>query len=521
MSIRTKTLLISGITIVGLIFTISAYSVRIVLDSINKLEVEQVQSKTDRTGEIIDSELEYLLTKSSDWAYWDDTYNFIVNHNQEYIATNLVPETFINLNIDSIVYLDDKGLSVYAKTYDSQTGHAASASASLITATRQISKTLLTEPLTANVTGLILTPEGPMYVAVRQILHSDNTGPSRGALLFGKNLDQKEISRIAGITKTDVEVHRMDKPLTGHDQQMAQELIAGKKTFAMTIFSNTQLAGYIIRQDIYQKNILLIDAVQHRDLYLEGLQSVKLLLVGFGLAGILFLVTVFVVLGRLVLTPLVKLRLDVDRVTESGDLHQRLADTRSRDELGALSQDLNKMLTSLEQSEHQLVNEQKKSQSYIDIVGVMIVVISIDQRVALLNKRGCELLEVTSSEAVGKNWFDTFVPEDKREQVKAVFNQLIQGKASELSSIENEIVTSSGKRRLIAWRNTVIRNESGAIVSALSSGEDITETKMSQEKILARAHELEEINKSMVGRELRMIELKKEIEELKAKLGQP
>jgi len=491
-----------------------------VLDNINRLEVEQVQTKTDRTGEIIDNELEYLLSKSSDWAYWDDTYNFVVNHNQEYIATNLVPETFGNLNIDSIVYLDNKGATAYAKAYDSQTGQAASASASLISATQQISKTLLTEPLTTNVTGLILLPEGPMYVAARQILHSDNTGPSRGVLLFAKNLDQKEITRIASITKTDVEAHRMDKPLDGHDAQMAQELTTGPKTFAMTVFSSTQLAGYIVRQDIYQKNILLIDVVQHRDLYLQGLQSVKMLLVGFGLAGILFLITVFIVLGRLVLAPLVKLRVDVDRVTESGDLHQRLADMRSHDELGALAGDLNKMLQSLELAQQKLVSEQEKSQAYIDIVAVIIVVISTDQKIILLNKQGCAVLEVTSSEALGKNWFDTFIPDDSREKVKEVFGRIIRGEVKELSSFENEVITRTGKRRMIAWRNTVIRNENGVIVGALSSGEDITETKMSQEKILARAHELEEINKSMVGRELRMAELKKEIEELKAKLGQ-
>lgn len=50
---------------------------------------------------------------------------------------------------------------------------------------------------------------------------------------------------------------------------------------------------------------------------------------------------------------------------------------------------------------------------------------------------------------------------------------------------------------------------------------DITERKNSEEGLRARNDELERFNQASVGRELRMIELKKEINEMCAKLGEP
>jgi len=57
----------------------------------------------------------------------------------------------------------------------------------------------------------------------------------------------------------------------------------------------------------------------------------------------------------------------------------------------------------------------------IDIAGVIIMVISKDQIIRFINKTGCEVLGYPATEIIGKNWFDSFIPEDIREGVKIVF----------------------------------------------------------------------------------------------------
>ena len=129
----------------------------------------------------------------------------------------------------------------------------------------------------------------------------------------------------------------------------------------------------------------------------------------------------------------------------------------------------------VEERTDELRRERDKAQKYLDIAGAIFVVIGADQNVQLINKKGCESLGHKESEIVGRNWFDTFLPEKEREKVRADFLKLLSGEIEPVECFENAIVTKSGAERLIAWHNTVLRDEKGNIIGTLSAGEDITE----------------------------------------------
>src|SRR6185436_5769268 len=85
---------------------------------------------------------------------------------------------------------------------------------------------------------------------------------------------------------------------------------------------------------------------------------------------------------------------------------------------------------------------------------------------------------------------------------------------------ENEILTRSGERRLIRWNNSLLRSSAGDVVGTASIGEDITERKLADEVLKKRAAELERFHRLSVGRELQMIELKKQVNALAEQAGQ-
>jgi diguanylate cyclase (GGDEF)-like protein/PAS domain S-box-containing protein len=127
--------------------------------------------------------------------------------------------------------------------------------------------------------------------------------------------------------------------------------------------------------------------------------------------------------------------------------------------------------------------EQVNAQKYLDIAGVIFVVINAKQKVTLINKKGCEVLGYLEKEILGKNWFDNFIPESKKDEVRTTFNNLMAGVIEPYEYSENPVLTKSGEERLIAWHNTVITDGSGAIIETLSSGEDITERKRTEEAL--------------------------------------
>ena len=129
-----------------------------------------------------------------------------------------------------------------------------------------------------------------------------------------------------------------------------------------------------------------------------------------------------------------------------------------------------------------LLQETKKAQQYLDIAGVMIVVINSDQTVGLINKKGCEILGYCSEEIIGKNWFETFIPPRLRNTVIEVFKKMMSGEFEPMEYYENPILTKDGEERLIEWHNASIKDENGRIQCTLSSG--ITDQKKAEEMMI-------------------------------------
>jgi len=131
-----------------------------------------------------------------------------------------------------------------------------------------------------------------------------------------------------------------------------------------------------------------------------------------------------------------------------------------------------------------LREERNKAQQYLNIAGVIIVAINEKGVVSLINKKGCQVLGYKEEEILDKNWFDLCVPERDRDERKSVFTQVMSGEREEVEDYENTIVTKSGEERIIAWHNTTLRDEEGNIIGTLSSGEDITVRKLTEEELI-------------------------------------
>jgi len=148
-----------------------------------------------------------------------------------------------------------------------------------------------------------------------------------------------------------------------------------------------------------------------------------------------------------------------------------------------------------------LREERDKAQRYLDVAGVMFIAIDADQQVTLVNKKGCEILGYKEQDIIGKNWFDNFLPEAVRDKVKPVFTKLMAGEVEPVECFENPVLTKSGEKRIIAWHNTILKDETGMTLGILSSGEDITERKQAEEALRKSEDQLRQSQKmEAVGR---------------------
>ena len=165
-------------------------------------------------------------------------------------------------------------------------------------------------------------------------------------------------------------------------------------------------------------------------------------------------------------------------------------------ELHQLRQDVGHLKTEAKknnQTQKTLGKENGLAQMYLDVAGVMFVAIDKNHQVTLINQKGCEILGYPEEEIIGKNWSKNFIPAEYQAKTMSTFQLIMQGKTQAVEYYENPVLTKNGITRLIAWHNTVIKDENNQPIATLSSGQDITEQARAQKELLKYKNHLEEL----------------------------
>jgi diguanylate cyclase (GGDEF)-like protein/PAS domain S-box-containing protein len=140
-------------------------------------------------------------------------------------------------------------------------------------------------------------------------------------------------------------------------------------------------------------------------------------------------------------------------------------------------------ITQRVESERALLESQQRAQQYLNVAGVMLIALDTQGRITLVNRKGCEMLGAPEADLLGKDWFETFLPEHVRNGVREAFSQMLEDNVALVEYMENAILTRDGEERIVAWHNAILRDEAGRVSGVLSSGEDITESRRAEQAL--------------------------------------
>jgi diguanylate cyclase (GGDEF)-like protein/PAS domain S-box-containing protein len=126
---------------------------------------------------------------------------------------------------------------------------------------------------------------------------------------------------------------------------------------------------------------------------------------------------------------------------------------------------------------------EQRATNYLEVVAAIVVALDAGGQVSMINRQGAEIIGLPVEEIVGKQWFDTFIPEAQRPFLRYVFAELLAGRLDPLELVDGEIVTARGEHRTIFWRNSLIRDDQHRIIGTLSSGEDVTERRVAERNL--------------------------------------
>ncbi|MBE9123466.1 PAS domain S-box protein [Tychonema sp. LEGE 07199] len=365
MKLRRKTLSIVGITIAGLTSILYAASSSILLSSLVKAEEQEATQVVKGALNVFGQTADDFNLRFADWSAWDDNYAFIQNGNKEFIASNLIPEGLANVRVNIALFVNTSGKIVYGTGFDSQKVKLTPVPEALKKRI-SLSDPLLQHPnIKSSLAGILLLPSGPILIASRPIVSTKNTGPIRGTLIFGRNLDAVAIARISKITRLPLIVHTVNEAQLPADFVEAREKLSAKKPILVRRVSEDLMAGYTMIRDIYDRPALLLRVDIPREIYRQGQISLLYLLVSVTLAGIGFVGCTLLLLEYLVLSPLSGLASSVNRVSSSQDLSMRLQVT-GEDELSDLAHTINGMLGAIASAENEQLEEKARYRAVVE-----------------------------------------------------------------------------------------------------------------------------------------------------------
>ncbi len=140
-------------------------------------------------------------------------------------------------------------------------------------------------------------------------------------------------------------------------------------------------------------------------------------------------------------------------------------------------------------AEEALRRERNFVSAVLDTAGALVIVLDTRGRIIRFNRACEETSGYSSKEVEGKEFWDIFLLPNEKPRVEVVFDNLVAGHFPNYN--ENFWVTKDGGRRLIAWSNTVLVDNSGKVEYVVATGIDITERKEA-EALLANRLRYEE-----------------------------
>jgi PAS domain S-box-containing protein len=140
------------------------------------------------------------------------------------------------------------------------------------------------------------------------------------------------------------------------------------------------------------------------------------------------------------------------------------------------------MVIERKRAEDELQESERRFRDMLEMVNTLALLLDKDGNLTFCNDYLLNLTGYSKEEVLGKSWFDIFLPEEVRQVVRNVFQNIISN-GSIPSYYENDIITKSGERRLIFWNNTVLHNPQGETIGAASIGIDITERNRAEEAL--------------------------------------
>ncbi len=451
-----------------------------------RVDSQNAQRQALRANSYLNYSLDMLGRTCSDWAYWDETYQFVVDHNATYIGSNLTPDSLATIDVDVLVVLDTNGKVVYpgSTKAEGQTPH--DAPPDLIAQFGPGTALLKRALLQPGVTGYMFAGEKLAFVAARPILTSAVTGPARGVLVFVRYLDEAYRAATSETVGGNVTFQLVGQVRPDTVESRALVLLAEGQPAVGLQAETGEVLGFTELTDLSGNTAFLLTTTADRT-NPGVIAQLKLRAVAVStMIGVVVAAFTLFLLYQIILRRIALLGRQVAELGHSSDLSLRVR-LPGADELSQLATDVNTTLESLQQTQRgkdriteELERDRKRLHDYFDRAHDLIFALDTSDKLTMVNQSACSALGYDEQDLLGRSILDIVSP-DSREIAVRANDEIRSGNIASTTTID--VLTRDGDRRTLDLSGQRLW-DNGQLTGTFYIARDITDRLRMEEESL-------------------------------------
>ena len=315
----------------------------LVWQNVRDLEKEQAERSVQRLKYIVSREASALEDIAVDYSKWDDSYQFAVDSNQDYLDSNMVDETFRNYRWKLAAIFNVNNNLLFSKEYDPENDQEVALSQDDQKAISEIKDSFVNNRID---NGFVLYKDKPLLVAIQPILTSDKEGPTRGYFLIARSFDRSTADRLTNSLQFKVTITDVLK--LSDNQRKIFDKVKDKED-KQTIEKNDKetTTGYLLLEDPTGKPLSLIEVEILGQSFFETILAIIYFLLVCGTMCIIAGILVYLFVSRSIISRLKELNRFIE-VIKADSTHSARLTVKENDEISDLERSFNHLLDSLE-----------------------------------------------------------------------------------------------------------------------------------------------------------------------------
>jgi sensor domain CHASE-containing protein len=345
MKLRKKVLFLLGSILVTACFGLFFIAKNLLLSRFDELELREGEANLGQLKEGIKSKFAEINSKVRDWAWWDDSANFVKGSNPGYSDVNMTTSYFPNLGLHFMIFVDAENRLIGGKKFDSVTGDFAEDAEGT-----ELLRTFLAENqpgLDCNeprTFGFFSLADGIVLTAASPVCYSNGLGAPAGKLLFARLLDATTIDGLAKLVGKKVEFFNNAQISADPKLQRALNNFALTAEQSIEYLNPEESTASVKIAGIKSEPLGIFQIQIPRSIHLLGNSTIRSLLFTSAFLIIVMALVMLVLLDRMVLRKVSAISKWISRIDHSKITEDRLPLT-GHDELGDLSLSINEMLS--------------------------------------------------------------------------------------------------------------------------------------------------------------------------------